>query len=226
MEVFPKMCDILSEGEVGTAKLEEFTVTEKDSEFTRLLQAAHPGRDVYVPPGDYMRLRVDGGVMMTDTPMERRSNLEFFNRAKGDVLIGGLGLGMALLAIQNKKEVTSVTVYEKSRDVIDLVTPQLHLHDNIFIVHTDVHYVCVNEKDVPCDTFDTIYMDIWPTICVDNFEEMLELRRLYVRRLEEGGWFGCWSWDDVVRHGGGIRVLSRLVGKLRRTEQWISGTGY
>ena len=192
---FPKMVDYLAPGEKGEARLDIFSVSKKDSRFTAIRQASNPGRMEFVPEGKYMRLFVGGQLVMSDTNMERDTNQEFLWRAHGHVLLGGLGLGMVVLAAQDKSEVKSITVLELSQDVIDLVVPQLPLSKKVTVVTADVfqQFILANEPQ-----FDTIYMDIWPNICSDNFAAMLELREKYSRCLNPNGWFGCWSWGIVA----------------------------
>jgi spermidine synthase len=80
---------------------------------------------MFVPPGGYTRLVIDGVTQMTDTPAEQHFNTEAVDGARGDVLILGLGLGMILTAILPKRAVKSVTVVEISPEVIALVKPRL-----------------------------------------------------------------------------------------------------
>ena len=75
--------------------------------------------------GTYIRLTHNGECVMSDTNMEQRTNLRFCLKAYGDIIIGGLGIGMIIMAIQDKPEVKSITVIEKNQEVIDLVASQL-----------------------------------------------------------------------------------------------------
>jgi hypothetical protein len=83
------------DGICGDWRVESFTVSEEDAQRTAF-RAAHKGSDEYVPPGTYKRLMRGDTVVMSNTPMEVRTNREFIRRAKGNVLINGLGLGMVL----------------------------------------------------------------------------------------------------------------------------------
>ncbi len=74
---FPWMAEKIPEGTLGEAKIEHFTVSKTDSVLTSF-QAFGPRRDEFVPPGSYTRLLIGNTLMMTDTPMERRSNTEVF----------------------------------------------------------------------------------------------------------------------------------------------------
>ena len=97
---FCKMADLLEERQNGTWKLEKFTI-ERDN-----LAAIIQG----VTPGTYVKLSHNGECVMSDTSMEKRTNMDFCCNAYGDVLVGGLGIGMIILAIQDKPEVKSITV--------------------------------------------------------------------------------------------------------------------
>ena len=66
------------------------------------------------------------------------TNMDFCCNAYGDVLIGGLGIGMIILAIQDKSKVKSITVIEKNQEVIDIIAPQLKFNDKVKIICADV----------------------------------------------------------------------------------------
>jgi methylase of polypeptide subunit release factors len=156
----------------------------------------------YVPPGTYciMRQVRDVGadpswdeVWMSDTPMEHNSNYDALQKAAGDVLVVGLGLGMLSLAMCHKKEVRSVTVLEIEPAVIELVAPHVH--------HKKLRIILADGKQPPIQGrhFDLIYVDIWPTICSDNWPEMKELLALYRRHRRTGGIVDGWMKDYVQR---------------------------
>ncbi len=113
---FHRMSEVIPPGESGKVKVDHFTI-EPDT-----YQGFQCER---ISDGTYARLWVNGDVMMSDTDMELRTNREPVRDARGDVLIGGLGLGMITLPILLNPAVTSVTVIELSQDVIDLVEPHL-----------------------------------------------------------------------------------------------------
>ena len=109
------MADLLNERQNGAWKLEKFTIERNN------LAAMIQG----VTPGIYMKLTHNGECVMSDTSMKKRTNMDFYCNAYGDVLVGGLGIGMIILAIQDKPEVRSITVIEKHPEVIDMVGSQL-----------------------------------------------------------------------------------------------------
>ena len=170
--MYKDMTEILSEKEQNGWKLEKFEVKNDD-----LLYAFRSGVD----PGNYIRLMHNGKLVMSDTDMEKRTNAEFCSKAHGDVLIGGLGIGLIVLAIQDKPEVNSITILECNQDVVDLVATQLPLNNKVKIIQTDV-FTWKPDKGM---RYDTIYMDIWPLISKEIYQkEMRVLKRKFARYLK------------------------------------------
>lgn len=187
MNAFVPMHKILRAGERGNAKLEKYTVSKSKA---RLETVLNPRQGV--DAGKYVRLCVDGELMMSDTPWEQRTNYEVVREARGDVLIAGLGLGMIVLPILKKPEVTSVTVVEKHADVIALVRPQLPKR-RLTIVNADI----LTWAPPIGTTWDTIYFDIWRGLCTDQLEEIATLHRRFARRKRPGGWMGSWCAEEL-----------------------------
>lgn len=163
------MAELLEDREIDNWRLNHFTITEKD------WRAKIEG----ISPGTYVRLVHAGEVVMSNTNMEKRTNLEFCHNAHGDIIIGGLGIGMIILAIQDKSEVKSITVIEKNEEVIEMVATQLNFNDKVKIVHADV-FEWRPEKGVK---YDMSYMDIWNYVNEDVYEEMKQLKKKYARYL-------------------------------------------
>ncbi|KKK67269.1 hypothetical protein LCGC14_2955740 [marine sediment metagenome] len=142
-------------------------------------------------PGTYTGLEHRGQVIMSDTPAEICDHLLFIHQARGDVLITGLGLGVIVKACLAKDTVTSVTVIEKSPDVIAMVGP---------------HYACARFQIIEADAlvwrpprglkWTCAWHDIWANICTDNLAEMTQLHRRYGRRVE---FQGSWCKDLLLR---------------------------
>jgi hypothetical protein len=195
-ERFLDMTKILPEGEKGCAKVVHFEVSEQDSAFTRIRAIMHP--DEFVEPGRYAQLKINGRVMMSNTLMEKSSNTGVINNASGHVLIAGLGIGLILPAILAKKEVLSVTVIEKYREVIDLVEPHLRSlpgSEKLHVIEADI-FTWKPEKG---KKYDTIYFDIWPNVCTDNLYEIATLHRKYARCKTPNGWIDSWKRNHLKR---------------------------
>jgi len=179
------------DGTKGDWSVETFEVSEQESSFTRIRSFQHP--EEYVPAGKYKRLMRGRTVVMSNTPMEYRTNSPIIHRAKGTVLLNGLGLGMVLTAILEKKEVECVIVVEIDPDVIDLVGT--HFADNLkcaFVCEDAFAYTPPKGQ-----RYDAVWHDIWTDICGNNLTEMTRLKRKYGKRCD---WQGCWSEGMCKRH--------------------------
>lgn len=171
----------MPEGVSGDWRVEHFTVSKEASERT----AIRSWRDEYVPAGDYTRLMRGRVVVMSDTPMEERTNGWIMRRARGRVLINGLGIGMVLREVLAKPDVVSVTVIEKAPEVIELVGPTFADDPRLTIIQADA----LEYQPPRGEKFDIVWHDIWDFICSDNLPEMHRLHRKYGRRTKEQ-----WSW--------------------------------
>jgi spermidine synthase len=175
----------IPEGVSGAYRIEHFTVTPEDSERTRI----RAWRDEYVESGDYTRLMRGRTVVMSDTPLEVRTNRPILIAATGRVLINGLGIGMVLKRILAKPEVERVTVVELSADVIALVGPSFTADERVTIIHADA----LEYTPPTGERFDAVWHDIWDNVCSDNLPDMRKLHRRYGRRT---AWQGSWRRDD------------------------------
>jgi len=186
------------EGASGNWRIEKFEVSEKDAEMQRMRSMFNGGRGV--PVGSYTKLvRGSGGfggtIVMSDTPDEIRDHLGPITEVKRivyrekrapSVLIHGLGLGMIARAVL-KEGASSVTVVEKSPDVIALTGPWLkeQFGDRVTIIEGDA----LDWKPERGARWDVVWHDIWDNICSDNLEGMKTLHRRFGRRsLWQGSW--------------------------------------
>ena len=177
-------------GTSGDWEVKRFTVNAEQAKLEALRAACNPQRaDRSVPEGTYTQLLHGGTVVMSDTPAEIREHNDLFYRAKGKVLITGLGLGVALNGVMMHPIVEHVTVIEQSQDVINLTGHhwKRRFGDRLQIIHDNalIWYPAANVG------FDTIWHDIWDSICTDNLEQMKFLHRRFGRRCY--GWQGSWS---------------------------------
>jgi len=98
------------------------------------------------------------GTWMSDCPQEIWSQKEIVDRAFGDVLVGGLGLGYIAKAINDSDAVRSVTVVERSKDVIKLVWKHLDV-SKVRLVEDDLFKYLKRVKNKR--RFDWAFYDIW-----------------------------------------------------------------
>lgn len=203
---FESMAAVIPEGASGDAEVTHFEVTKQDSDFTRLRAIVTGSRTEEVDAGKYVRLKVAGQLMMSDTQMEQDTNRDFLynaSRSGGDILVGGLGVGLILVPLLRMKNVSSVLVLEKSQGVVDLVLPSLQGHlgrlgKKLKVVTADI----LEWKPPKGVKWDCIYFDIWPNTCVDNLVEVSKLKRKFARRLNRdnpAAWMGAWR-EDYLRY--------------------------
>jgi hypothetical protein len=177
----------ISPGKVGTAEVRVDIPTPWD----RLEGRCH-GQPLTKP--QYTRLFVGGQLFMTDAEFELETNELFVSKAKGDVLIAGLGIGLILAPVISKDTVKSVTVIENNLDVINLVYPQYD-SPKLGIVNQDIFFF----KPARGQKFDTIYFDIWPNICSDYCLEITKLKSRFRTDLAKDGWMGAWCEREMKR---------------------------
>jgi len=183
------------EGQSGVYKIECFEI-DKEGQAREAFHQTIKGyrRDVVV--GTYTRLvntKCFDGLIMSDTPAEISDHIEAIEKAKGRILINGLGIGMVLNGCLMKPEVEHATVIEISEDVIKLVAPHYKAMygDRLDIIHADA----LEYQSPRGSRYGMVWHDIWPNICADNLNDIKVLKKKYARRSE---WQGCWV-EHLVR---------------------------
>lgn len=216
------MFNILKPGKSGNADISFYRVSETGAAVHTLSQAASGRPEMAIKPGVYSMLKVDGELMMTDTPHEIRTNLDLIENARGDVLIAGLGLGMVLVPLLLNRRVRSVTVVEKSRGVMNLVKPRLRKWRE--------HQGMIGAKPAPLEIlnfdifewepdgkkWDTIYFDIWPTIGTANLVGGNKLKKKFKKNLRKGGWMAVWVEKEIKAYA---KQESRELAYLRKMQK-------
>lgn len=99
--------------------------------------------------------------IMQDSEGEYREHQWLWDNATGDILIGGLGIGLCNAVLINNPNVTSVTIIENSQDVIDLVWPHCVKDSRFTLIKADI------EAWTPPSNsqWDVMWFDTW---CSDN----------------------------------------------------------
>lgn len=192
--------------EIGAAELDCIKVEVDNTTLMmqKLREIRDRGTDLFcIENGTYTRLKINGTVFMSDTPMELKSNSEVINKATGKVFIGGLGIGLLLHNLMEKIEkgiVTEIFVAENNLDVIKLIGPY-YKHPKIKLWHADINNMIRN----PVYTgykFDTIYLDIWSKIGEDEYEEMKKLQRIFkyhfLNKNNPNCYINCWMKDFLA----------------------------
>jgi hypothetical protein len=206
LDSYVPMQKIIPPGISGNCKIEHFTITKEDAEFSRMRAIVSRDRDAEVTPGEHTRLiesnKTESIILMSDTDMERRTNIDFLINANGNVLVAGLGLGMILVPVLQNVKTISIEVIEKSQDVINLVEQPLRAYlasesnKKLSIIKADIF----QWKLPKSKKWDCVYFDIWNDICTDNLGEITKLKRKFARRLNRenpDAWMGAWQEENL-----------------------------
>lgn len=196
--MFTKMAEIIKPCSSTNFSVIHETVTREKATISNLRALFNHRPSEVITEGVYtiLKNKHTGEIIMSDTPMEHDTNKTAVEKATGNVLIAGLGIGMILLPIQLKQEVTQITVVEKHQELIDLIAPQLPLNKKVNIVSADIHEFKTDQK------YDTIYFDIWSYIDGNTVKEHDKLRRQFQRNLNENNplrYMGSWRYNDCRR---------------------------
>tara|TARA_R100000988_G_scaffold88691_1_gene51751 strand:+ start:252 stop:800 length:549 start_codon:yes stop_codon:yes gene_type:complete len=116
--------------------------------------------------------------IMQNSQAEYNEHQWLWDNATGDVLIGGLGLGMIHQALIDNPNVTSVTIIELEQDVADLVWEHCAKDDTFNLVIADF------ETWTPPagSSFDTVWGDTW---LWDNSLTYQEYKALITNRYSQ-----------------------------------------
>jgi len=134
---------------------------------------------------------IDGVVFMSTTPMEVESHIIHIEEAKGDVIVGGLGMGYYISKIIKKPEVTSVTIIEQNKAVIAMYEKLMETNkdffysDKIKIIHADL--VTYESEQV----FDYAYFDIWATLDTEEISE--DFNNIVLENKIQSKRYGFWG---------------------------------
>lgn len=203
MQPFPEMAEILPECAQGCARIQHVTLDAHAGETSSYVYGQFRGPS---PGGTYVTLRItsDAGtqqVMMSDLYYERVTCVDVVERAQGNVLIAGLGIGMILHPILRKPNVHSVTVIEKYQDVVDLVSPTLPADSRLSIIVDDIF----SWKPADDSRYDVIWFDIWPDVEVSRLSEMAELHFRFGPYLNDSNahaWMESWHRKETLQFSG------------------------
>jgi hypothetical protein len=152
----------IPDGEIGEYRIHNCTESTGESSWLNYVNYAS------VPSGDYTVLYRKFGTsylnIMQDTDREYDEHDWITQRMSGDILIGGLGIGMVHIPLLTSNDVTSVTVVESEQAVIDLVWDHCAKDDRFTLVHDDIHTWTPPEGS----SWDVGWFDTWLTTDCDE----------------------------------------------------------
>lgn len=117
-------------------------------------------------------------IWMTITPNEIETMKEDIDKAFGNVLTFGLGLGYYAYMISEKEQVESITVVETNQDVINLfnkyVLPQFKNAQKIKIIKADAFVYA--QEHMSKGNFDFVFTDLWHDVS-DGIDMYLKMKK-------------------------------------------------
>lgn len=114
------------------------------------------------PKGTYTNLLKNDISIMEDFMYTVFLNNPCFKNSYGDVLLIGLGIGLNLTGLLQKDNIKNITVIEKEKDIIDLVSPNFK-SEKIKYINEDVFDYTPNKK------FNYIWHDIYSFDWYENY---------------------------------------------------------
>lgn len=135
--------------------------------------------------------------VMEDTPPELRKHLNFVLRARGKVLVTGLGLGCVVRGLLQRSAIERITIVEREQAVLSLVAPYLPKDERIEIVHAEAGAWLRRRRR----TWTCAWHDVWsdpernePHLAVTHQNLMLQLLQ-----GDRVGMQGAWEFPRYVR---------------------------
>lgn len=111
---------------------------------------------------------------MVDDPPHFWSMQDYARNIKsaGKVLVAGLGLGLVVHELLDNSDVDSITVIERNKDVIDLISPLLpEAKDVEFQIINKDFYDFIHESE---EDFDRIIVDLWTSGSIEETRKILD----------------------------------------------------
>lgn len=180
--------DCVPEGSAG-----RWYVKKRDIDAFISLVHLHGGR--YVKPGNYTFLHCytdatlmrGGECVMNDFDCELKTHLDFSLKAKGKILVGGLGLGCVVRGLLANHAIESIDLIERDDDVIKLCWQSVD-HPKVKLHHKDA----LTDK-VTGGPWDWIWWDLWNDPCKNEPSLALIHMRLIKRYMKRTTHQGAWA---------------------------------
>jgi len=141
------------------------------------------------PYGHYTFLFHDDlGPVMQDTTHEYAEHQPLWGGATGDVLIGGLGIGLVNSKLIDYPNIKTITIIEKNQEVIDLVWSHCPKDNRFSLIHADI------DSWVPPEGshWDYAWFDTW--IGNNGFQTQEEYNQMLAEKYGQFcGQLGFWT---------------------------------
>lgn len=126
---------------------------------------------------NYPAILENNRIWMTITPNEIETMKEAVDKAFGDVLTFGLGLGYYAYMVSEKSQVERITIVENNEDVIQLfsryILPQFKNSHKITIIKADAFEYA--QEHMSKGKFDFVFTDLWHDVS-DGIDMYLKMK--------------------------------------------------
>lgn len=139
-------------------------------------------------------------VWMSDSAMERSMMFHAARRARGDVLVGGLGLAIyPQFVLGLGRPVTSITIVDGDADVLKLVGEPwvASLGGDAAQVTLVKGTIEAYLTEAATPRFDTIYLDTWSDLHWRLIAAVNHLIGLAGKHMHDGGQIQAWGWFQM-----------------------------
>ena len=145
----------------------------------------------------YPAVMEDGHEWMAIKPNETATITFAVNAAHGKVATFGLGMGYYPYLVHLKPNVESITIIERSAEVIELfkthILPQFDMPEKVRIVQADAFEYAA--KQMPAERFDYAFADTWRDVS-DGLPMYLRMKKL--ERLNPATEFSYWVEESLL----------------------------
>jgi hypothetical protein len=168
---------------------------------TAIMTDVKPVKTVISEPVRIHELVENGkGLWMSSKMCDIWQHQEALKNMHGRVLVGGLGIGLAVSILEKNPRVTEIVCVEKNPQVIDLVFP--HLSSKKTLIRFFDLFQYLNLPRLPrqknADGFDFAFYDIWCSTGQTQIKEFtLPLRQLSRGIIPQKN-IVCWQEDEMI----------------------------
>ena len=164
-----------------TFPYDEISVTDDCKEYSKI--------GYFKEPFSYLALCEGDNIWMSLNPNEIETMEPFIDKAKGNVLVLGLGMGYVPFMMSLKSEVKHITIVERDQNIINLFNkllfPSFPHKDKISIIKDDAIKYAQNNKK-----YDYKFADLW-----HNPEDGLDLF-IKLKAIDMG--IDCWLETSLI----------------------------
>jgi len=143
------------------------------------------------------------GTWMTSMPQEIEQHSRQLTGMSGRVLVGGLGLGLAVAYLEGNEDVTEIVCVEKSQSIIHMVLPFMP-KKKTKVINMDLFKYLESQRAITIcnppakETFDHAFYDIWcPTGETVHSKYVIPLRKLSQGLIPQEN-IQCWNEDEMI----------------------------